>query len=200
MKPVSRHLLIFGIGIIGEVMIGLIIGFCVRIVFTGIQLAGQLVGFQMGMSIANVLDPASSNQVSLMSQFNYIVAFLVFLTINAHHLFIRALSESFFVVPPMTFLMDHFIFEKIVLFANNIFIIAIKVGAPVIVTLLLTSFIFGLIARMVPQIHIYIVSMPIQILIGLSVTAIVLPYFISYLKIVFADLEMHVFSILKALY
>lgn len=194
----DKSLVNFGLGIVGEVLIGLILGFAVRIFFTGIQLAGQLVGFQMGMSIANVLDPATSNQVSVMAQLNYIVAFLIFLSINAHHIFIRAISESFFLVPPMEFLFDHFILEKIVLFADNIFIIAIKIGAPVIATLLLASVTFGLIARTVPQIHIFIISMPIQILIGLSVTALVLPFFVAYLKILFVNLEVNLFNILKA--
>ena len=70
--PIVNSVTVFGIGIIGEVILGFIIGFSVRLVFTGIQLAGQLAGFQMGMSIANVLDPVSNNQVSMLSQLNYI--------------------------------------------------------------------------------------------------------------------------------
>lgn len=197
--PIVNSVTVIGIGIIGEVILGFIIGFSVRLVFTGIQLAGQLAGFQMGMSIANVLDPVSNNQVSMLSQLNYILAFLIFITINAHHLLIRALVESFYLVPPLEFVFSDPLTEKLIIFANDMFIIAIKIGAPIIATLLLTSVTLGLIARTVPQVHIFIVAMPIQILIGLSVTAIITPYFVNYLIIIFEKLGKDIFILLNVI-
>jgi len=66
----------------GEVMVGAVIGFTVRLVFAGIQLAGQLVGFQMGFAIVNVIDPANSAQVSIIAEFLYLVAALLFLSLE----------------------------------------------------------------------------------------------------------------------
>jgi len=199
-NPVVNGVAIIGVGMIGEVILGFIIGFSVRLIFTGIQLAGQLAGYQMGMSLANVLDPVSSNQISMMSQLNYIIAFLIFLSINAHHFFIRALVESFYLVPPLEFVFNNPLMEKMVTFSNDMFVIAIKIGAPIIATLLLTSATLGLIARTVPQVHIFIVAMPIQILIGLSVTAMIIPYFVSYLIIIFEKLGKDLFILLKTIH
>ena len=90
--------------------------------------------------------------------------------------------------------------EKMVTFSNDMFVIAIKIGAPIIATLLLTSATLGLIARTVPQVHIFIVAMPIQILIGLSVTAMIIPYFVSYLIIIFEKLGKDLFILLKTIH
>ena len=196
-NPITNGIIFLGIGIISEVILGSIIGFAIRLVFAGIQLAGQLVGFQMGMSIANVLDPMSSNQVSIMSQLNYMFAFLIFLVLDAHHWLIRALVESFTLVPPFEFVFSQVLAEKIILLANNMFVISIKIGAPIIAILLLTSAAFGLVARAVPQMHIFIVSMPLQIMIGLLATAWIFPYFMSYLVMIFENLGRDILILLR---
>jgi len=66
------------IGIVSEILIGIIIGLSARMIFVGIQLAGQLVGFQMGLAMANIIDPATSEQVPLLAQLNNLIAFLIF--------------------------------------------------------------------------------------------------------------------------
>ena len=86
-----------------EVLIGAAIGFTSQLLFSGIQLAGQLIGFQMGFSIANVIDPASSQQVSITAEFMYILMLLIFLAFNGHHIFISGLAKSFQTVPLLGF-------------------------------------------------------------------------------------------------
>lgn len=196
-NPITDSIFMLGLGIISEVILGFIIGFAIRLVFAGIQLAGQLVGFQMGMSIANVLDPMSNNQVSIMSQLNYIFAFLIYLTLDAHHWLIKALVESFTLVPPFEFIFSNALTEKLILLGNDMFVIAIKIGAPIIAVLLLSTTAFGLVARAVPQMHIYIVSMPLQIMIGLLATAWVFPYLMSYLAMIFEKLGNDILILLK---
>ncbi|MGD9008308.1 MAG: flagellar biosynthetic protein FliR, partial [Desulfobacteraceae bacterium] len=72
----------FGIGIASEVGIGLIIGLAVQLLFVGIQLAGQMAGFQMGLAIANVVDPVSSMQIPMLSQFLYLFSMVLFLSLD----------------------------------------------------------------------------------------------------------------------
>jgi len=155
------------IGIVSEILIGIIIGLSARMIFVGIQLAGQLVGFQMGLAMANIIDPATSEQVPLLAQLNNLIALLIFLAINAHYWFLRALVESFRLVPPFEFQFTNSLMEQLMTLAGNIFIIAVKVGAPLIVVLLLMSVAFGLAARTVPQMNIFFVAMPLKILVGL---------------------------------
>jgi flagellar biosynthetic protein FliR len=188
----------FCIGIAGEIFIGLIMGLTVQLAFCGIQLAGQLVGFQMGFAIANVMDPSGGDQIPILSQLVNLVAILVFFTINAHHWMLRATVESFHLMPPMNFYYHTPIFDYLMHSAANMFVIAIKIGAPVIVVLILTSVSMGILARTVPQMHIFIVAMPVKIAIGLIFLMLSLPYMVSLLGQIFdgvANSVMHILTI-----
>ena len=189
----------FGIGVIGEVLIGIIIGLSVKLIFAGIQLAGQLSGFQMGLAIANVMDPVTSAQVSVIAQLNNLIAMLIFLTVNAHHLFLRAIAESFLLVPPFDFQFSNSLIKQLITLSGNMFIIAIKVGAPVIVALLLTSVGFGLIARTVPQMNVFLVAIPLKIVVGLLFLAFAIPYFLSFFRQIFNESGKDILLLLGAM-
>ena len=201
LNPVSVPNSIFSlaIGVVGEILLGLVIGYSVRLIFAGIQLAGQMAGYQMGMAIANVMDPAESQQIPLLAQFNNLLALLVFLGINAHYWFIRALAQSYRLVPPFYVHFDRTLVEHLMELAGNMFVIAIQVGAPIIATLLVTSVAFGLVARTVPQMNVFIVAMPLKIGVGLIFLGLSLPYFSAFLKKIFNGLGQHILIMLKAL-
>ena len=95
------------------------------------------------------------------------LALLVFLSINAHYWFIRALTQSYQLVPPFYVHFDRSLMEYLMELAGNMFVIAIQVGAPIIAALLVTSVAFGLVARTVPQMNVFIVAMPLKIGVGL---------------------------------
>lgn len=187
--PLSMGMPVLIVKMIGEVFIGIIIGLVGRILFAGVQLAGQLVGFQMGFAIVNVVDPISSSQVSIISQFQYLLAMLIFLTLNVHHIFLYAIAESFHVVPPLTFLFTGSLMEALVEFSKNIFVMAVKIGAPVMAILLFTSVSLGLIARTVPQINVFIVGFPLKIAIGLVGIGLTLPIFVKILGSAFLQFD-----------
>ncbi len=197
--PVRFEVIPLVIGIISEVLIGVIIGLSVNMLFVGIQLAGQLVGFQMGLAMANIIDPATSEQVPLLAQLNNLIALLIFLAINAHYWFLRALVESFRLVPPFEFQFTHSLMEQLMSFAGNIFIIAIKVGAPLIVVLLFLSVAFGLAARTVPQMNIFFVAMPLKILVGLIFFVFALPYMTAFFESIFNGLGNDILKLLGAM-
>ncbi len=161
----------------GEVLIGILMGFAGSLIFSGIQLAGQLVGFQMGFSVANVYDPISSAQVSIVAQFLNLVAILIFLGVNGHHVFIYGIAESYRIVAPLDFHFSGELTRQLVVLSKDIFIIGIKTGAPVIAMLLMISIGFGLIARTVPQVNILIAGFPIKIGVGLIGMGLALPVF-----------------------
>ncbi|MCJ7615174.1 MAG: flagellar type III secretion system protein FliR [Desulfobacterales bacterium] len=189
----------FGIGVTGEILLGVIIGLSVSLIFAGIQLAGQLAGFQMGLAIANVMDPVTSAQVSVIAQLNNLLALLIFLTINAHHLFLRAIAESFRLVPPFDFQFSNSLVEHLISISGNMFIIAIKVGSPVIVALLLTSAAFGLISRTVPQMNVFLVAMPLKIVVGLLFLAFALPYLLPFFRQLFNESGRDILLLLRAM-
>lgn len=172
----------------GEVMIGVTIGLAGRLVFAGVQLAGQLAGFQMGFAIVNVFDPITSAQVSIIAQFQYLLAMLIFLAVDGHHLFLNAIAESYRIVPALGFHFSGELTQAIVELSKDIFIVAIKTGAPVITMLLMISIGFGLIARTVPQINILIVGFPLQIAAGLICIGLALPIFARMVGSIFLNL------------
>jgi len=196
--PVLTNLGNFAVGAIGEILLGITIGMAVNLIFVGLQMAGQISGYQMGLALARVMDPSAGQQVPLLAQFFQLFAFLIFLSINAHHWFLMALAESFQLVPPFGFKISGSLIEQLIHIAGNMFVIAIKVGAPVIAALLLTSVAFGLIARTVPQMNVLFVAMPLKIIIGLLFIGFSLPYLSSFLKTVFSKLGNTIFVLMKA--
>jgi len=190
-------LLDFVFGIVSEFAIGLTIGLSVKLLFTGIQLAGQIAGYQMGFAVANVVDPATSMQIPVLSQFYNLTALLVFLAINAHHMFFAALVESYTILPPLSMQIHSELVRMIMQLAANMFVVAIKVGAPLIAVMLLVSVGLGLVSRTVPQIHIFIVAMPLKILIGMLFMAIVAPYLTAYLIDLFSSYRTTLFGLIR---
>lgn len=197
--PVFNHIIPFAIGVIGELMIGISIGLSIRLIFAGIQIAGQLVGYQMGLAIANVMDPSTSQQLPILSQFNQLFAMLLLLATNAHHIFLRALAESYRLVPPFGFHFSNSLMQQIVDLGGKMFVIAVQVGAPIIAALLLISVAFGLIARTVPQMNVFIVAIPLKIGVGLLFLGFSLPYLSTFLNSLFRGLSKNIFILLKAM-
>jgi flagellar biosynthesis protein FliR len=181
--PLERFdLLPLAAGMAGEILIGLIIGFTARFVFAGVQFAGELVGLQMGFSIANVIDPITSAQVSIIAEFQYLFAMLIFLMVDAHHIFLTAIVESFRIIHPLAFHFSGALMEAILGYSRDVFIVAVKVSAPIIAALLFINVGLGIVARTVPQINIFIVGFPLQIAAGLIFIGLTVPVFLKVLE------------------
>ncbi len=187
----------FGIGVVCEILIGVTIGLSVKMLFIGLQLGGQLAGFQMGFAIANVMDPMSSSQIPILAQFNNLMAMLLFLVTNSHHVFIRAIVESLRLIPPFGFRFSESLTTRLMDLGGNMFIVAIKVGAPIIAAMLLTTVALGIVARTVPQMHIFIVAMPVKIVVGLIFLAMTLPFFVTFVMDMFSGLGADIVTLLK---
>jgi len=110
----------------GELIIGMILGLLVQIVFDGIRMMGQVVGFQTGFAITNILDPQSGMQVSILSNMAYFVAMVIFLILNGHHILLNAIRESFAIINVGSLSLDRRIFQEIVHAAGDMFVIAIE--------------------------------------------------------------------------
>jgi flagellar biosynthetic protein FliR len=186
-----------GIAMAGEVLIGVIIGFTARLLFAAVQLAGQLVGFQMGFGIVNVIDPQTSAQVSIIAQFENIITLLIFMAVNAHHWFIMAIAKSFEVVPLLAFSFTNSLMEALVRLSCDMFVVAAKVAAPIIAILLFTSVALGLLARTVPQMNIFIVGFPLKLAIGLLAVGLTLPLLSTLLRNLFQGLGEDIFVLMR---
>jgi flagellar biosynthetic protein FliR len=160
-----------------EMLVGFIIGFFFSILFTSVQMAGNLVGYQIGLAIVNVMDPDSGSEVSIIGEFWFIVAALIFLTIDGHHAIISAFADSYRLIPVGVFNFNGSAGEFIIRFSAYSFVMAIKLAAPVVITLFLTEVALGVVARTAPQMNIFIVGLPLKIGVGFLVMATSLPVF-----------------------
>jgi len=160
-----------------EMLVGFIIGSFFTLLFLAVRMAGNIVSYQIGLIIGSTLDPESNSDVSSIGEFWYIVAILIFLAINGHHAVISAFADSYKLVPIGVFNFAGPAGELIIRFTAYTFTIAIKLGAPVIMTLFLSEVALGVVARTVPQMNIFIVGIPLKIGIGLLILAAGLPVF-----------------------
>ncbi|MFH2054992.1 MAG: flagellar biosynthetic protein FliR [bacterium] len=156
---------------------GVLLGFLFQILFLGVQFGGGVIGYQIGFALVNVIDPSTSTNVSIISQMKLLIATLVFLLINGHHVVLQALFESFKLVPLGQISLNTLAAEGIVRFAGETFIIGVKLAAPVVVTLFVTDLCLGILARTMPQMNVFIVGFPLKIGVGLFILATTLPLF-----------------------
>ncbi len=185
--------------VVREMLIGFSIGLGATLIFTGIQLAGQIVDIQMGLGMVNIIDPVTNNQISVMGQYYYLIATLVFMAVNGHHLLLRAVAESFTVIP-----LGHAHFSvalgtKMMGLFTQVFFIAFRVGAPVIGALFITNMALGVIARTVPQMNVFIVGMPLSLAVGFLVTAISMSFFVFILQGLFKGIGRDVAVLIDAM-
>ncbi|MBI4734378.1 MAG: flagellar type III secretion system protein FliR, partial [Rubrobacteridae bacterium] len=149
-----------------ELAVGIIIGFTATLIFTGFLLAGQIIDFQMGFGMVNVVDPLSNVSVSIIGQFKNLLAVLVFLAINGHHFFFTALSKSFEILPLTTFSLTTGVSTSFMRTIGEVFIVGFRIGAPAIGILVISELALGIIARNVPQMNVFVVGLPMKIIVG----------------------------------
>lgn len=158
---------------VGELVIGMSIGFLVGIIFVIFQFAGRIFGFQMGFAIVNVLDPESEEQVSLVGEFLFTVVSLVFLNLNLHHALIFFFGSSFDWVPAGGISAATFTIVGITKIFTSLFIVALQIAAPLLALLFMIDFGLGILARVVPQMNVFFVGMPLKIAAGLFMLSLV---------------------------
>lgn len=196
---VPEHVILYAIMLTSELIVGWIIGFVSSLVFSGVQMAGQLLDTQVGFGIVNILDPQSGQQVPLIGNFKYILALLVFLITNSHHLLLTALFNSFKIIPISGVVFNKAITELIINMVWGIFTIAIKISLPVLVAIILTDVALGILARTMPQMNIFVVGVPGKIIVGIFVLSLALPFYILFLEVAFNGMYNDIYRILSVL-
>jgi len=160
-----------------EVLLGLAVGFVSGMFFYGVELSGQVVGIQMGFGVVNVIDPQANVQVPLIGQFQQLLAGVLFLSMDGHHILLEALAESFRRVPLGGWDPSAGLLGSIVGMGGMVFSLAFKFSAPIMAALLLSKVALGVLARTMPQMNVFIVGLPLTIGVGLLCLALSLPFF-----------------------
>jgi flagellar biosynthetic protein FliR len=180
-----------------EVMIGLTLAFITQIVFAAVEFCGQIVGMQMGLTIASIMDPSLGTQTQIMSVISTLFATLLFLSLNIHHLFIRAIMDSFKVIPLGGWHLGGELINFLIMRTGDIFTIGVRLAAPVMVALLLTTIALGIMARAFPQMNIFMVSMPLNIGLGLTILGMTLTIYFHVLEVSFGHLSAQISALYR---
>jgi flagellar biosynthesis protein FliR len=154
--------------IVRETLVGLTLSLMAQIVFSAVEFCGQMVGAQMGLSIASLLNP-DMGPMAVIANLQDLIATLIFLTLGIHHVFIRAMVESYSVVPLGAWHMSAGLIKTLVMATSGLFILAVKLAAPVMVALLAAGVVLGIMARSFPQMNVFMISFPLNIGIGFLV-------------------------------
>ena len=168
-----------------QMVIGMAMGFMVRVVFAGIEMAGEVIGLTMGLGFATFFDPQTQGRSSAISQILVLLSTLIFLTLNAHLSLFAALIESFTTIPISTSLTMGFSFQKLAIWGEQIFSISLRLSLPVVAALLITNIALGILTRAAPQLNLFGIGFPITIGVGFLMLSMVLPYMLLPIENVF---------------
>ena len=160
------HPLSMALMLLGELILGLIMGLAVQFLFVAIQSGGELLGFQMGFTMVNVADPLSGMQNGAAAYFLWMVSILTFLSLDGHLYMIKALADSFSLVPAGGLLLGDVLIRQVFDLSAQLFVLALKVAAPVMVALFLTEIALGLMNRAAPQMQVMLIGFPLKIAAG----------------------------------
>jgi len=158
-----------------QIAIGSVLGFSLRIVFAMVEVAGQFMGMQMGLSFATLFDPINGAQTPVASQFLVLTTVLILFAFNGHHLVIEALAQSFVEVPVGTTIAASG-FVAVVHWAGAMFSTGLHIALPVTAALLATNLTIGMMSRAAPQLNIFAVGFPLTLGAGFLVLYFTLAY------------------------
>lgn len=182
----------------GEVVMGLLLDILVLFLFAAAQSAGAIMGFSMGFSLMNSMDPLSGTSepgiAHLMSQ----VVTMLFLSLNGHIVLLGALAQSFALVPPGGLLINPVLGEHLITFSGQLFVMALKIAAPIMASIFLVDLALALVARAAPQMNVLFIGFPLKIGVGFLFMTLVFAALTNYVQ-QFIDQLIPMFSlVLKA--
>lgn len=174
-----------------EVLTGLCLGFLTRLFFFAVASGGNLIATSAGLANAQLFNPTMGATTTTVEQFYSVIATLLFLALNGHHMFLTGLAESFQAIPLGPAGIDIAVFKESGQLVQAVVEAGIKMSAPVLVAIFIMNVAMGIIGRAVPQINVLVTSMPVNFMTGIIVMLISIPALILQLDhdiVEFADM------------
>lgn len=168
-----------------QLIIGFAMGFIVRVIFAGIEMAGEVAGLTMGLGFATFYDPQTRGRSSAISQFLVIITTLIFLALNVHLAMFEALINSFKSIPISSSLHMGFSVKTLAIWGEEIFKVAFILSLPIVAALLITNIALGILTRAAPQLNLFGIGFPITIGVGFLMLSMILPYLLLPLENLF---------------
>lgn len=170
-----------------ETVNGLVLGYIVNLCFYSLKLAGNLIDYQIGLSMSSTYDPNTNANATIMQNLMYFIGLITFFGLNAHHILINSILNSFEIIPIGYSVLNNNLGYILKVFIEY-FIIGIKIASPIMLILILTDLITGVISRSISGLNVMIIGMPLKMLIGLIFIVAALPFIINEIQELFKGL------------
>lgn len=192
-----EHFFSYVLAVLAEVLFGLALGYIVQLIFAAVRMAGQYLDLQAGFAMSSVFDPMFAGQVTIYGQFYYLLTLIVFFVTNAHHHLFLALSRSVALVPPGGIVFHVNLIPPFLEFFVQMVQIALQLAAPILAILFFCDLALGLIAKTVPQLHVFLVGLPLKVGVALLSIFLILPYLIPALESVLAKIQENLLLLMR---
>ena len=165
-----------------EAVYGLALGLIVTLLFSVVQLSGHVVEQQMGLTMAEIVDPLTGQEVGPLASMLEMIFILLFLSANGHHLFLLIVSKSFSAFPAGTIPTLDLMVGGVIETSSVMFVACLRLAAPMLAAFLILMVALALLARLIPEMDIFFVGAPVQVALGLSLTAVFMPFIAGFVK------------------
>jgi flagellar biosynthetic protein FliR len=160
---------------LSELAFGAALGFALRLLLEAARFGGEILDLQIGLRAGQLFDPASGQQSGILSTGYYLIALIIFLQLNGHHALLRGVAASFAIAPLGGLSYEPGLYEVVADLGQSMLALGLRLAGPIIAALLLADLAFGLVARAVPQINVFLVGIPAKIALGIIVAALAMP-------------------------
>ena len=193
------NLLMFAATVAKELFIGWLIGLVGYLTLTAVNTAGKIMDMQVGFAVVNMMDPTTQQQTGLIGTFLYNLTIIFFVITNGHHVIISALAESFRIIPLDSMVWNDSLPQFMIDLTAGIWVNGMKIAMPVTFAILLTNVGMGVLARTMPQMNIFVVGIPMHLTIGICTVAMILPFYLLFLDVMFNEIYANISIALKSL-
>ena len=193
------NLLLFAFTVAKELFVGWLIGLVGYVTLSAVNMAGKIMDMQVGYAVVSMMDPTTQQQTGLIGTFLYNLTIIYFVVTNGHHVILSALAESFRIIPLDSMVWNDSLPQFMIDLTAGIFMNGMKIAMPVTFAILLTNVGLGILARTMPQMNIFVVGIPMQLTIGITMISMVLPFYILFLDVIFNEMYANISIALKAL-
>ena len=162
--------------ILGEVLVGLALGFAVQIGFAAAMLAGEAIGNTMGLGFAGMVDPANGGSSPALGQFLSVLGTFLFLAIGGHLMLASIVVDSYRALPPGGAMLSGDALKSVAMFGGNLFAMGLTIALPVGFSLVLVQLVMAVLARSAPALNLFAVGLPAALMAGIVLLAIATPY------------------------
>jgi flagellar biosynthesis protein FliR len=164
----------FAVIVIKEALAGAIMGLFANIVYQIIAFAGQIIDMEIGFSMVNELDPVTSIQTTITANlYGYLILLMMFIT-NLHHYFLRAIIDSFQIIEIGKANFNPNLYQLMIEFITDYFIIGFRIVLPIFAAILVVNTILAILAKIAPQMNMFVIGIQLKIFVGLIVLAMIM--------------------------